>query len=60
MAFPGRNTSKSSNSNLDAAKINQMIKERAYYLWESKGKPQGQDANIWLQAEKEIRAKIKK
>lgn len=61
MGFPGRNNSqKSSTSNLDNAKISQMVNERAYYIWESKGKPAGQDKTIWLQAEKDIRSKIKK
>jgi len=61
MVFPGRNNSqKSSTSNLDNAKVNNMIKERAYYIWESKGKPAGQDTTIWFQAEKDIRSKIKK
>jgi len=61
MAFPGRNNSqKSSDCNLDNTKINQMVKDRAYYIWLGKGKPAGQDTTIWLQAEKEIRSKIKK
>jgi hypothetical protein len=47
------------SSGVDEAKLNQMIRERAYYIWESKGKPQGQDKAIWLQAEKEIRARMK-
>lgn len=61
MAFPGRNNSqKGSTCNLDNAKVNNMVKERAYYIWESKGKPKGQDTTIWFQAEKDIRSKIKK
>jgi len=65
MAFPTRGFSKNSackatTCKIDDAKLNQMIKERAYYIWESKGKPQGQDKAIWLQAEKEIVAKVKK
>lgn len=65
MAFPTRgfskgSTSKNNTCKVDEGKMNQMIKERAYYIWESKGKPHGQDAAIWLQAEKEIIAKVKK
>lgn len=61
MAFPGRKTSPNNTpSKVDEGKLNQMIKERAYYIWESKGKPQGQDQKIWLQAEKEVLAKVKK
>ncbi|MEI8349225.1 MAG: DUF2934 domain-containing protein [Candidatus Omnitrophota bacterium] len=65
MAFPTRGFSKSPASKnntckIDEGKLNQMIKERAYYIWESKGKPQGQDRAIWFQAEKEVLAKVKK
>ena len=31
------------------------IKTRAYYIWESKGKPVNQDFHIWLEAEKALR-----
>jgi hypothetical protein len=44
---------------VDEVKLQQMIRERAYYIWEKKGKSAGQDWAIWLQAEKEIRAKYK-
>jgi hypothetical protein len=44
---------------LDECKLNQMIKDRAYFIWLEKGKPHGQDMNIWLQAEKEIRIRAK-
>lgn len=30
------------------------IRERAYFLWESRGRPQGQDLEHWLLAEMEI------
>lgn len=64
MAFSGMNLSKgkmnkSTTGKIDEAKLNHMIKERAYYIWESKGKPRGQDFNIWVQAEKEMIAKVK-
>jgi hypothetical protein len=61
MAFPGRKSSTNNTaSKVDEGKLNQMIKERAYYIWESKGKPRGQDQKIWLQAEKEVLAKVKR
>ncbi|MDD5618417.1 MAG: DUF2934 domain-containing protein [Candidatus Omnitrophota bacterium] len=61
MAFPGRkSTTNNSASKIDEGKLNHMIKERAYYIWESKGKPAGQDQKIWLQAEREVLAKVKK
>ena len=44
---------------VDEVKMQQMIRERASYIWEKKGKPAGQDLTIWLQAEKQIRAKYK-
>lgn len=68
MAFSGkkkvekkfsRRTAKSSECRcLDEGKLNQMIRERAYYIWEEKGKPEGSDCDIWFQAEKDIRAKV--
>jgi hypothetical protein len=39
--------------------LNKMISDRAYYVWEEKGKPEGKDFEIWLQAEKDIRAKLR-
>ena len=47
-----------SSRKLDEASLNRMIQERAYYIWESKGKPQGKDMDIWIQAKKEITAKF--
>ena len=52
-------TTSRSFSKVDEAKLQQMVRERAYYIWERKGKPAGQDLVMWLQAEKEIRAKYK-
>lgn len=61
MAFPGRKPStNNSASKVDEVKLNQMIKEKAYYIWESKGKPKGQEQKIWLQAEKEVLAKVRR
>jgi len=44
---------------VDEAKMQQMIRERASYIWEKKGKPSGKDWENWFQAEKQIRAKYK-
>jgi DUF2934 family protein len=32
----------------------EAIQEKAYSIWEQKGRPDGQDFDIWLQAEKEL------
>lgn len=32
----------------------QAIAGRAYHIWEREGRPQGQDLDHWLQAEREI------
>ena len=39
-------------------KLSHYIAERAYYLWEELGRPQGRDEEIWRQAEKEILSKF--
>ncbi|MCP4652884.1 MAG: DUF2934 domain-containing protein [Candidatus Omnitrophica bacterium] len=44
---------------LDEARLNQMIKERAYYIWEERQRPNGQDSDIWAQAEKDMHKNIK-
>jgi hypothetical protein len=31
------------------------IRERAYFIWESRGRPQGQDIDCWVLAEMEMR-----
>jgi len=33
-----------------------MIRERAFYIWESMGRPDGMDFDIWIQAEKEMKS----
>jgi|GEM_PF-1120259 len=45
---------------LDEAQLQGMIQERAYYIWEERGKPAGQDHDIWSQAQSDILAKINK
>lgn len=39
-------------------KLSHYIAERAYYLWEEFGRPEGQDLEIWRRAEKEILSKL--
>ncbi|NKQ12958.1 DUF2934 domain-containing protein [Pseudomonas sp. SST3] len=34
--------------------IEQRIRERAYEIWDAKGRPEGQDAEHWLQAREEV------
>ncbi len=39
-----------------AAPTHDQIAERAYLMWESAGRPQGQDAAFWHAAERELTA----
>jgi hypothetical protein len=34
----------------------ECIASRAYSLWEQQGRPQGRDLELWLQAEKQLKA----
>jgi len=45
------NQSKSSGENLD-----NCIRKKAYELWEKKGRISGKDLEIWLEAEKIVKA----
>lgn len=47
-------------SKVDPQTLSQMIRERAYHIWETKGCPHGNDFDNWLQAEKEIKAKLRR
>ena len=38
----------------DAAELENMIRERAYQLYEGRGREAGQDQQDWVQAEHEI------
>jgi hypothetical protein len=35
---------------------NEEITKLAHQLWEKKGRPQGQDLQVWLEAEAELKA----
>lgn len=61
MAFKdfSRSAVSKSSPTVDEAKLNRMIREMAYHIWERKGKPFGKDWENWLQAEKQIRARFK-
>jgi hypothetical protein len=61
MAFDNFSKATTSRSfpKVNEAKLQQMIREMAYRIWERKGKPSGKDWENWLQAEKQIRANSK-
>ncbi|MEI7752002.1 MAG: DUF2934 domain-containing protein [Candidatus Omnitrophota bacterium] len=40
---------------LSEAELTEKIKEKAKELWEKKGRVQGQDQEIWLEAEKLVK-----
>ena len=46
-------------SKIGSPMFTEMTGKRAYYIWQELGKPQGQDFDIWVQAEREMRAKLK-
>lgn len=50
---------KGCGKNISQEMLNTMITERAYYIWEERGRPEGQDMDIWLQAEREILSRVK-
>ncbi len=42
-------------SKVTEAELTERIKEKAKELWEKKGRVQGQDLEIWLEAEKLVK-----
>ncbi|MEM3341378.1 MAG: DUF2934 domain-containing protein [Thermoplasmata archaeon] len=36
----------------------EMIAKRAYYIWEKKGRPQGQDKQNWYEAERQLKQEL--
>jgi len=57
---PSLGSKKTGSCTYDNAKLQRMISERAYYLWQEWGKPDNKDWEIWLQAEKDIYSQVKK
>jgi len=43
---------------IDQSLFDEYVRRHAYYLWEKKGKPEGDDMSIWLRAEQDVRAKF--
>jgi hypothetical protein len=50
---------KKSSVKISDEQLKSMIRERAYYIWEERGKPCGQDCEIWTQAEQDICGMLK-
>lgn len=42
-----------------AENVEHLIRERAYFLWEAEGRPDGRDHEHWLRAEAEVTAAAK-
>lgn len=55
-----KTSKKSKETSLSSEQLSEYIRTRAYYVWEEWGKPEGQDAQIWEQAEKDIKAQFKR
>lgn len=45
------------NSGKYSARQLEMIQERAYWIWEAKGKPANSDLDNWREAEAELKGK---
>ena len=39
---------------LSQSEFADYVRERAYYIWQETGKPEGSDREIWLKAERDI------
>ena len=40
--------------------LREEVEKKAYHIWEAEGKPSGKDWDIWLRAEKEVCAVVRK
>ena len=49
-----KSTTKTTSCGYSAQDL-EKIRTRAYYIWETKGKPTNQDFSIWLESEKALR-----
>jgi hypothetical protein len=58
-APPAPKASLSSKNRIETTEIPvELIQQRAYYIWESQGRPEGKDQENWIQAEKELRREL--
>jgi len=51
----GLGWNKTSSAKLSEAELTERIKKTAQELWEKKGRVQGKDLEIWLEAEKLVK-----
>jgi hypothetical protein len=51
-------TFSNSSTSIPQDKLTDMIRKKAYELYEKRGKKSGQDMNNWLEAEKMIKQKV--
>ena len=51
-------TSSNSSTSIPQDQLTDMIRKKAYELYEKRGKKSGQDMNNWLEAERLIKQKI--
>lgn len=59
-AMKKKDTTSDKPKTIDAQALNQKIQQRAYFLWEELGQPQGQDFDIWVKAEKDVCGSVEK
>ena len=55
-----KDSSKQTGSTCTSRALCEEIQKKAYYIWEAEGKPSDKDWDIWLRAEKEVCAAVKK
>lgn len=54
METPVGNTTPSEAPEITVHPARDDIARHAYFLWEARGRPTGQDTEIWLEAEREL------
>jgi Protein of unknown function (DUF2934) len=52
-------TSQFAPEQADYGNIEEMVRLRAYHLWEREGKPSGREAEHWTRAQGEIRCELR-